>query len=487
MMTKTTLLTTIVLAMLMAFAGNSFGAEGEGPPLILLAQTEGAAAETAAQRTAALRSGTLGEDEEATAADQAVVQEGDEDEEDLQPFEETFRYLKAKYGTETMTDDWFGFGTKLQDEGILISLAHTQIYQINLQGGLATHRHSGRWTGNYDLYTELDLEKILGLRDGLIYMLVEGSWSAGLDPSSIGSVVGNVNANAFREDEVIYVSEFWYEQGFFDNRYRFRVGKMDLTSGYECHNCSVAFDQNAYAFDETSQFMNAAFVNNPTIPFPENGLGVSAYAEPIERFFVAAAVVDAQADVREMGTNTAFHDEDYFFAIFETGIAPVVDSPNGKMPGAYRVGFWYDPQDKPKLNGQGVKRDDVGFYLSFDQLVFKENVYAKDSQGLGMFARYGFAHSDVNAIKAFYSIGAQYQGLIPRRDYDVLGLGYAVGKLDSDSGTNKDHESIIELYYNAQITPWLNLSPSLQYIFDPGAVHGVSDALVVGIRMQVFF
>ncbi len=401
--------------------------------------------------------------------------------------EATFRYLRAKYGTETLTDDWFGLGARLEEMGIVASLAFNQQYQINLEGGLSTHRRSGRWTGNYDFYADFDLEQLANIRGGAAYILVEGGWSRGLDPSSIGSAVGNVNANAGRGDEAVYISELWYQQGFFNNMLRIRLGKIDLTSGFETQHFALGFDQNAFAFDETSQFMNSALVSNPTIPFPGQGLGMMVFVQPTKWSFVAAGVADAQANATETGFNTTFHGEDYFFAIFETGLTPVIPSANGGLPGAYRVGFWYDPQDKPRLDGGGTERDDVGFYLSFDQVVYKESLLREDRQGLGMFARYGFAHSNVNAIKCFWSTGVQYEGLIPTRDEDVVAVGVAQGFLDSDAGHNKNTETVLEWYYNAQVTPWLNVSPSVQYIFNPGAVHGVSDAVVIGIRMQLFF
>ncbi len=385
---------------------------------------------------------------------------------------------------DTLTNNWLGLGDQLSEQGITASLSLTQIYQTNLTGGLSTHRHSGRYTGSYDLEVEFDLERLFNLSGGLVYIGVEGSWSDGLDDSSIGSIFG-INADA-AGNRPMDVTQFYYEQALFGGALRIRVGKLDLTGGFECRGCPVAFDGNAFANDETAQFLNNALVNNPTIPMPDLGLGLVVYLQPADWFYVSAGVADAQADARETGFNTAFHDEDYFFGIFETGLTPQLPSPKGPLQGAYRVGFWYDPQDKDKFDG-GVKRDDVGFYLSFDQVVLKENADAEGSQGLGLFARYGFAHSDVNEIQNFWSVGGQYQGLVPTRDDDVLGVGVAQGRLVEDAGFTADHETAMEVYYNAAITPWLSVSPSLQYIFNPGGDKTVDDAVALGLRVQMAF
>ena len=384
---------------------------------------------------------------------------------------------------ETLSNNFFGLGDGLSDSGISVSLSLTQIYQINLRGGMSTHRHAGRYTGSYDLEFEFDLERILDLPGGIIYMSAEGSWSDGLDDSSIGSVFG-VNADAAGE-RGIDVTQLYYEQALFGEVLRVRVGKLDMTGGFECRACPVAFDGNSYANDETAQFLNNALVNNPTIPFPDYGLGLIVYLHPAEWWYVSAGAGDIQADPRQTGFNTAFNGENYFLYVFEAGITPQLRSSKGSLQGAYRVGLWYDPQPKDRNDGAGTETDDVGFYISLDQAVLKENNDEEDSQGLACFARFGWADDDLNEIKNFWSAGAQYQGLIPSRDDDVVAVGVAQGKLVSAAGFTESHETAVEMYYNLQITPWLSVSPSVQYIFNPGGDSAVKDATVVGFRVQM--
>ena len=386
---------------------------------------------------------------------------------------------------QTLTNDWFGLGEKLAERGVSVNLGLTQIYQPNLRGGLSTHRRSGRYPGSYDLELEMDTEKLFRRPGGSFYALAEGSWSEGIDASSVGSIFG-VNDDA-GGDRSIDVTELWYEQAFLDGNLRFRLGKLDLTGGFACRGCPVAFDANTYAHDETSQFLNGALVSNPTIPFPDNGLGIIAYLQPVEWWYVSAGVADAEANARETGFNTAFHGSSDFFSIFETGVVPHLSSRNGRLPGAYRVGLWYDPQPKERFDGQGAKRDDVGFYISVDQMVLRENADEEDSQGLGLFARYGTADNDVNEIRCFWSVGAQYQGALPTRDDDMLGLGVAQGRMSHSADFTSSRETAYEVYYNAQLAPWLSLTSSVQYILNPGGERDVDDAVLAGVRLQMSF
>ncbi|MFP4053541.1 MAG: carbohydrate porin [Phycisphaerae bacterium] len=387
---------------------------------------------------------------------------------------------------DTLTDDWLGFGKTLREQGIEVGLGLTQVYQLNLDGGLATHRRAGRYAGSYDLEVAVDMEKLAGIPGASVYAHAEGSWSDGLSASSVGDLFG-VNADA-AGDRSIDLTELYWEQSLLGGKVIVRAGKLDLTGGFECTGCAVAFDVSDYASDETSQFLNGALSGNPTIPFPAQGMGAIVYVNPLPGFYAAAGAADAHADARETGFNTAFHRPDEWFYIAETGVVPSIPSPNGKLTGAYRVGMWLDGRSKDKWNQPGSqKRDDVGFYVTVDQALYKENADPEDDQGLGLFARYGFAHDDVNEIECFYSVGGQYKGLLPGRDEDVWGVGFASAKLVNAAGFDKDHESALETYYRIQLTPWMTVSPSFQYIWNPGGVDGVGNAAVVGIRCQITF
>ena len=392
------------------------------------------------------------------------------------------------WNRETLTNGLGGLKDKLVDKAIEIEFSVTNIYQQNVRGGRSKHRRQGGHTGSYDLEISADIQTLLGIEGGSLFMHTEGSWSrTDIDATSVGSAFG-VNADAAGRRSMD-ITELWYEQAMFDDALRIRLGKLDITGGFECRGCPVSFDGSAYANDETAQFLNSALVNNSMIPFPAFGLGVIVHYSPVEWWYASVGVIDAQADGRGAGFRTTFHGEDYFLYTFETGVTPQLDSAKGPLQGAYRAGFWNDPQPKANSDGSKKYRDDVGFYLSCDQLLVKENADADDSQGLGVFFRFGYADGKRNDITNFWSIGFQYQGLLDGRDDDVLGLGFAQGIFSNsaDMTYTDDYESVVELYYNAQVTPWLNVSPSAQYISNPGGDKSVSDAVVLGVRAQMAF
>ena len=376
-------------------------------------------------------------------------------------------------------------------DGVDFSISTTNIYQNNVHGGTSTHNRRGRFTGSYDLELTLDFEKLLGWDSAQFYIDAAGSYSdVSIDDTSIGSFFGT-NADS-GERRSLDVTEAWYQQSFFDKTLEMRVGKISITGGFECRGCPVAFDTSFFANDENSQFLNGALVNNPTIPFPDNGLGLVLHWNPEDSWYLSLGVADAKADVRETGFKTAFDGNDDYFYIGETGIVSAIDASNGELVGAYRVGGWIDGQDKADFDTGKNSKHDAGFYINCDQMLIKENNIEDDSQGLGVFARYGWANQDRNDMKEFWSFGLNYQGLFEGRDDDVLGVGFAHGSFSDKAGANdgigfsEDNEEVCELYYNAQINDWLSISPDLQYVKNPGG-NGNSDAVVLAVRARIEF
>ena len=369
------------------------------------------------------------------------------------------------------------FRDELAASGIEVGFGVTSVYQRNIKGGLSANDRRGEFAGSYDLELAADLERLLGI-EGTLFIHGEGGWSdsEGIDGVAAGSHSG-VNADAIGNRSLDIV-ELFYEVGLTDEL-TLTIGKIDFT-GY--------FDASAYANDEAAQFLNGALVNNPTIPFPDYSLGVILTYDLSDNWYLMGGVADAQADGRETGFNTAFHDEDYFFYILETGITTAKESVNGDLEGIYRLGVWNDPQPKAHSDATKDYRDDIGFYASVDQMLTKENNDPEDIQGLGVFLRYGYVDEKRNDMEYFYSFGAQYQGLIDGRDYDVFGIGYANGHFSDNALTTytKSHEGVIETYYSIEVSESMHISPDLQYVINPGGVN-TSDALLAGLRVQVDF
>ena len=400
---------------------------------------------------------------------------------------------------ETLTEGMWGLQDMLAEQGMTLDATSTTYYLQSVRGQ-GKRKKTSRFTGEIDVELTIDTEKALGISNGTIYVYGQTSWSKrGAVDADAGGTVFDISGGSGVARRSMDILEYWYEHAF-ENGLNIRAGKIDITGGFQCRGCPVSFDGNSYANDATTQFQNGALGNNPTIPFPDQGLGVVAFYNPTDLWYASIGVADSQdnLDNRRAGWGTGLHQEDHYLYIAEAGVTPQIDSANGPMQGAYRFGVWNDPKPKGHIDAVGsaaARRDDVGLYLSFDQMVCKENSDPEDGQGAGAFFRYGYASKEKNDIQNFFSLGFQYQGLLDGRDDDVFGIGYAHGTMsDKASATyTDDYEAVWEAYYNIAVSPWLNISPSVQYVQNPGAEKNTSatanrsDLVIIGLRAQVVF
>jgi porin len=294
-------------------------------------------------------------------------------------------------------------------------------------------------------------------------------------------------------DNEILLNKYWYRQRLFDDRLEFRLGKL--------LNFADLFDRNIYADNYVNSFMNRALVHNMTMP---TSLALGAFVKfwPTDWLYMQAAAIDAEPDNDRNrrgtgGWHSAFHDGAHFRGYGEIGFVPHYLFKKA-LPGKYALGGWYDGAIKPVfrntfggLFATRLRNDDAGFYINVEQMLYKEQPDPKDQQGLGIFARYGYAPEEVNRIEHFWSVGAVYEGLFEHRDKDRLGFGVAQSIL-SDAYEREvdplaDRETVYELYYSIMVTPWLTITPDVQVITNPGGRNDARDALVGGLRIKLVF
>jgi len=377
---------------------------------------------------------------------------------------------------------WESFDEALLARGLSLDVGYTHVWQDNARGGRDT-RHGRRHMGSYDVILQLDTERARLWKDGLFNVWMEGSFGRDISEMKVGSIVG-VNGDFCGESD-FRVATAWYEHAFLGDRILLRLGKQDGTD---------SFDTNRYANDEVVQFLNAGLVNNPAVPFPDRGLGVQIRVVPTDWCYGLVGVLDAEGQGGRTGFDTAFGGPAHFFVISEYGVASTFARGRKTYPGAYRAGYWYDPTPKelfiqPEPGHIRVRNGDWGAYVSLDQRIWKETD-GNDDQGVGLFLRYGFAHGDVNAVTHAWSYGLSCTGPIASRDADVLALGISHTCLSEALGhvePGLERETAVELYYNIYINKWMQLTPDVQFVVDPGGSDNVRNAIVVGIRLAAYF
>ncbi len=390
------------------------------------------------------------------------------------------------WDTNVFTNGFDALNSSLETYGVEAEFELTSVYQQNVHGGKSTRARSDRFSTSYELGFTFDMEKIAGIEGGEFWVAMEGGCNSSITDPAVGSFFPVLSSS---HDHGFAITEAFWNQHLFDDTLYLRIGKLDLKGKIKLHGRRVAFDGNVYANEKKKQFLNKALYTNRSIPFPDNGMGVIALYEPTPGFYAAGGFADAQANEFETGFNTAFHGDSYFLYMGEIGFMPDLLFNEQWLPGTYRFGLWQARDEKTRYDDGSSEYNDSAFYLSCDQMLFKENGIKDDKQGLGAFVRYSFADEEVNPISTFWSCGLQYQGIFEGRDNDVLGLGFVEGQFSNETGSGFSEyaERVYELYYEIKTTRWMNITLDMQYITDPGGTGMYDDSLILGTRVHMYF
>ncbi len=379
-----------------------------------------------------------------------------------------------------MTGDWGGARTKLEENGLTTQLYLNYTTLWNVGGGLAP---GGKPAASLDLLMHFDLGEMGLVENGRVLGHFQRILGSGVNPW-IGSNYQVADDNDGEGN--LSVAQLYYEQELIQKKLWMRAGFLDY---------QTIADRNRFSSTEDKQFMSQALDNNPLLPLAI-GLGVEMQYRPCDWFSVITGIGDAGEAANNKPFKSAFNDSAEFLWYVEPAIHLSFDNPlgPGKLEGNYRFGMVYDGRHRRKFPEPPAtigdwQSDDVGFYVSFDQDLFRENDV--DAQGMGWFFRYGFRHGDVSRIQNHWSTGLSYLGPIPTRDKDTLGIALFQNvpshRFQSYVNPWSHEETVVEAYYSIHIADWLYITPDVQYISSPGIDDSISDAIIVGVRTRISF
>ena len=394
-----------------------------------------------------------------------------------------------------LTGDWGGARTELAENGIIFSLDLTQVFQGTVTGG-RDQNSAFRYSGSVDYTLKLDTARMGLWPAGLLYLKGETMFGNSLNRKVGSLMVPNADALFPVPDDPgqTTLTDVVYTQ-FLSETFGFAIGKIDFRGG----------DQNLFANSETEQFLNLAFLANPTLLryAPYSALTAGVFYRPTEWLTVVFVALDSFGRPDTAGFDTAFHSPEGTTFINEWTFTI---NPLG-LPGHQRFGFAYSNRDfklldqdlrlggpirnlrslRQVLRDPKVRPDDWALYYNFDQYVYTEE--EDPSQGIGLFGRFGWSSGEANPVSEFYSFGMGGKGIIPERDNDTFGVGYYYLNMSDDMPAflGMNAEQGVEMYYNIEVTPWLHITPDLQVIIDPAGMDDVSTAVVAGVRMQMSF
>ncbi|OYV35440.1 MAG: hypothetical protein B7Z80_18375 [Rhodospirillales bacterium 20-64-7] len=414
-----------------------------------------------------------------------------------------------------LAGDAGGLRPDLAAHGMALTLQDTENLLGNVAGGV---RQGATLQGVATATLQIDTAKALGLPGGTFDVSALQIHGRSLSPSYLDNLQ---TANGTEADDATRLWELWYDQRF--------GGVLDVKLGQQ------SIDQEFLVSKYSALFVNT-MAGWPLIPsddlyaggpaYPLAALGARLQAKPNAKVTLLAGVFDDNPPGGAFANDPQSRDAGGTRFNLNTGALIIAElqlasSPLPGLSGGYKLGFWVDTASfpdqaidraglslaNPTSSGNPAQhRGNYSLYGVADQTLWQAKGGGRSLNG---FARIMGAPADRNLVDVFFNGGLTLTEPLPGRDKDSAGIDLGIAHVSSRaaaldratvlfSGIDtpiRGTEILVELTYQAQITPWLQVQPDAQFILNPGggmrnpAVPGqrLQDEVVLGVRTNVTF
>jgi porin len=421
----------------------------------------------------------------------------------------------------------WGLRTMLSRYGMSFAVLETSEEFGNVRGGL---KQGFDYDGLTQMVLQLDTQRAFGWYGGAFNASALQIHGRNLSVDNLATLQ---TASGIEADQATRLWELWYQQKFLEeDRLDIRIGQQSL-------------DQEFMVSQNASYFVNTMF-GWPMLPsadlpgggpaYPLSALGVRLRARPIDSLTTLAGVFNGSPVANNGGdpqqqnaSGTSFPLNGGVLAIAEIQYAypslgtMVRADESEPLARLYKLGIWYDSEPfadlrfdstgrslaDPATNGiPRTHRGDYAIYAVADQMVWRS--FREPDRTVNVFLRaMSTFEGDRNLISFSLNAGLTFHEPFLHRDADTFGIGIGYAKvgshargLDRDTGfftrssfPVRGAETYIEATYQYQVTPWWQLQPDIQYVFNPGAGvlnpnasgQTIRNEVVLGIRTNVLF
>jgi porin len=438
-----------------------------------------------------------------------------------------FDLLNGLQRRSLLLGDMGGLRTELSKYGISFALQETSEVLGNVTGGA---KQGAAYDGLTQMLLQLDTNRAFGWYGGTFNVSALQIHGNNLSSSNLLTLQ---TASGIEADRSTRLWELWYQQKFLDE------DRMDIRIGQQSLDQEFMVSQNA------SYFVNTMFgwpmVPSADLPgggpaYPLSALGVRLRARPIDALTFLVGVFNGSPSPSNVGdpqvanpSGTSFPLNGGVLVIAEMqytypalGSMLYADQPE-PLARLYKLGFWYDSESfadqqfdnlglslaNPASNGVPLNHHgDFGVYAVADQLVWVDP--REGDRTISLFARVmGAPQANRNLVTFSLNAGLTFHEPFLHRDEDTFGIGMGFAKVSGsvsalDQATaaftnsfvpKRTSETFIELTYQYQMTPWWQLQPDIQYVFNPGGGvanpdmpnQKVGNELVLGLRTNILF
>ncbi len=433
--------------------------------------------------------------------------------------------LPAPAAAQTLGDIWAqstllgnagGIRPALATHGVTLTLQDTENLLGDVSGGI---KQGATMQGVTTATLQVDTAKAFGWQGGTFNVSALQIHGRNFTPAYLDDLQA---ANGTEAQDSTRLWELWYDQSF-------AGGNEDVKIGQESIDQEFMLSKNSGLFVDT-------MAGWPLVPsddlygggpaYPLSALGGRVQAKPTGALTMLAGVFDDNPAGQDFSDDPPSADAGGTRFNLNTGALVIAEvqvaaTPFANLAGTYKLGFWYDTADYPDqaLDDTGLSladpdsdgaplehKGDYSVYGVVDQILWQT---ADGTTSVNGFMRAMGAPSAQNLISFSLNGGVVVNGPVPGRANDSAGFNVGFGQVSSQAAALdweaaklsggydpvRGGEILVEVTYQAQLNPWLQLQPVAQFVANPGGgildpadgTRKLPNEVVVGMRANVSF
>ena len=354
----------------------------------------------------------------------------------------------------------------------------------NTTGGIEV---GSAYLNKLDLEIAIDGERAFGLPGLTLFLHGMHTNEALFSERYSGDVMVASNIDAPRATRLY---EAWLDYAFGTRGpTSLRLGLYDLNTEFDTSQSRALFINSSFGVGHD---LAQSGVQGPSI-FPVTSLALRLAVQPREDWMFLAAVLDGvPGDPDDPTATTVRLDPDEGALL----IGEVQRSVAGR--GTIALGTWRYTEDGPRVDDDvlGVEAPRavhrLGFYGVADLAIWRKN---DDSRRfVTTFVRLGYASDTAHEYDLNAQAGFTWRQPWTETHEENLGIAFSYARTSdtyraarAELGTPVESgELAVELTYRRTLTSWLTLQPTFQYIAQPSGDPTLGDALIAGIRFELY-